>query len=176
MRPFLGLLLTAVPLYSQSTDSDRKTLDALLSEVRELRLSIERSTLLGTRTQLAISQLQLDEAASARIEQQLNAVRNQEPGPAKLAKSAEQIKLLEEALNSPENAAPPKHTELEAILRGMKLELEHSTALEQQRAARESELITQLRNSQAQAADSRNRITQMEQSLDAAIQQLLKPH
>jgi hypothetical protein len=174
MRPLLALLLVVLPLTAQSNDS--KTLDALLSEVRELRLAIERSTLLGTRTQLAISQLQLDEAASARIEQQLNSVRNQEPGPAKLARSAEQIKLLEEALNSPENAAPPKHAELAGILRGFKLELEQATAVEQQRAARESELANQLRNSQAQVADSRNRITQMERALDAAIQQLLKPH
>ena len=50
MRPLLISLLTALPHCSQSTDSDRKTLDALVSEVREWRPAIERSTLLGTRT------------------------------------------------------------------------------------------------------------------------------
>jgi len=58
---------------------------------------------------------------------------------------------------------------------GFNLDLENATAQEQQRAARESELTTQLRSSQAQVADSRNRITQIEQALDASIQQLLKP-
>ena len=171
MRLFPILLLTALPVSAQPAD----TLQMLLNEVRELRVAIERSTLLGARTQLAIIQLQLNEASVARIEQQLYAVRAQEPGPARLARGAEQVKQLEEAMADPQNSAPPRRAELESALRQLKMDMEQATALEQQRSARESELAIQLQAAQAQVADSRGRIATMEQALDAALQQIPKP-
>jgi hypothetical protein len=174
MRPAILLLLAAFPCFPQTSDS--KTLESLLTEVRELRLAIERSTLLGARTQLAVSQLQLNEAAVARIGQELAAVRTQAPGSTAVAKTAENVKQLETWLQSPDYADPRKHQDLEGMIRQRKLDLDQLTAQEQQRAARESELALQLQRAQNDVADARNRITQMEQALDAAIQQLLKPH
>lgn len=173
MRSAVLLLLTVLPVAAQTPD---KTLDALLSEVRELRLAIERSTLLGTRTQLLLSQLQLQDAAVARASQQYNEAHamglNQS---AHMAKEAENIKAMESALNSPEFAAQEKHASIERTIAERKAELEQDTLLEQQRAARESELANQLRAAQNAVADTRARIAQMEQALDTAINQLLKP-
>src|SRR5690242_5528360 len=67
----LLLALCPAPLLAQKTESDQQTLQALLSEVRELRLAIERSTLLGTRAQIALSRLQTQEEKAARLSQQL---------------------------------------------------------------------------------------------------------
>ena len=59
-------------------------------------LATERSTLLGTRTQLALSRLQIEEATAARISQQLNDVRREAVGlTAKRAELSEQIKDME---------------------------------------------------------------------------------
>ena len=173
MRPAVLLLLTVFPLFSQTNDS--KTLDALLSEVRELRLAIERSTLLATRTQLLLSQLQLQEAAVARVAQQYSEVKSEGPGAtANVARITEQVKHLEESRTSPEWSSPQKHDELESIIKQQKLNLDQATVYEQQRAARESDLALQLQQAQAQVADARARIAEMERSLDAAIQQLMK--
>lgn len=174
MRSAVLLFLAAFPLFPQTNDA--KTLDALLSEVRELRLAIERSTLLGTRTQLAVSHLQLDEAAAARVAQQLADLRSE--GPAStghVAQLTERVKHLEDSRTSAEWAAPQKHDELEALIKQTKLECDQAAAYEQQRAARESELANQLQAAQNAVADTRSRIAQMEQAVDAAIQQLLKP-
>ena len=173
MRPALLLVLAARPLSAQSNDS--KTLETLLSEVRELRMAIERSTLLGTRAQLALGELQLQDAAVARVNQQHNEIRAQGAITAqRIAELTARGKQLEDSRTSPEWSSPQKRDDLESMIKQTKLELDQAAAFEQQRAAREAELATQLRNAQAQADDSRSRITQMEQALDAAIQQLLK--
>src|SRR5678815_2776293 len=63
---YFAILLAVYPAaaFAQPAAADSNVLQALLSEVQQLRMAIERSTLLGTRTQLAISQLQLQESRS----------------------------------------------------------------------------------------------------------------
>jgi hypothetical protein len=69
MRHLGILLLAACPaaLLAQTPDADQRVLQTLLSEVQQLRIAIERQTLLGTRTQIAISQLQLQESRVAAV-------------------------------------------------------------------------------------------------------------
>jgi hypothetical protein len=164
-------------LFAQSAAPDARTLETLLSEVRELRLAIERSSLLGARAQLAIGELQLQESAVARVSQQLNEARGMAVGSAgHVAQLTERVKHLEESRTSPEWVPQAKHDELESLIRQTKLELEEANAVEQQRAAREADLANQLQAAQNQVADSRSRIAEMERALDAALQQMLKPH
>ena len=75
------LLFLAVPLAlaAQSAESDQRITQTLISEIQQLRLAIERSTLLNARTQLAISQLQMQEATVARLTRQLDEARVQGP-------------------------------------------------------------------------------------------------
>jgi len=54
------------------------------------------------------------------------------------------------------------------------LELEELNAREQDRNARESELASQFQAAQKQLAESRAQVADMERSLDAALQQLIK--
>ena len=56
------------------------------------------------------------------------------------------------------------------------MELDEITATEQERSTRESDLAGQLQAAQNELAESRARISEMERSLDAAIQQLTQPH
>ena len=58
---YLPLFFLTAAAWGQAADSDSHLLQALLTEVQQLRVAIERSTLLGTRTQLVISKLQMQE-------------------------------------------------------------------------------------------------------------------
>src|SRR3954468_18393201 len=77
---YLAFLAVPFVLAAQSAESDQRITQALISEIQQLRLAIERSTLLNARTQLAISQFQLQETTVARLTSQLTEVRTQGPG------------------------------------------------------------------------------------------------
>jgi hypothetical protein len=160
-------------LAAQTADSDQRLTQALIHEIQQLRAAIERSTLLNARTQLAISQLQLQETAMARLTTQLNDVKTQGVGPS-MAKNrlTEGIKDLEQRRTTVSD--PKVIQQIEAELKEMKFQIEQATAMETSRAAREGELALQLQQAQIQIADSRARIAEMERALDAAIQQMLK--
>jgi chromosome segregation ATPase len=169
------VVLFALPLAlaAQSAESGEKVTQALIAEIQQLRLAIERSTLLGARTQLAISQLQLQETAMARASQQVNDARREGAAlSGQRNRVAESIRETEQRRLSPEWAS--RKEELEHNLKSMKAELEQLNATETIRAAREGEVTAQLQAAQAQIAESRARISEMERALDAAIQQLLK--
>jgi hypothetical protein len=167
MRYFAFLALPFA-LAAQS-EPDQRITQTLISEIQQLRIAIERSTLLSTRTQLAVSQLQLQETAVARLTSQLSDVRMQAPGTAgQKARVAEFIRQTEQQRTTADPLI------VETKLRELKAELEQATAMETNRAAREGELAIQLQTAQNQIADSRSRIAEMERALETAIQQLLK--
>jgi hypothetical protein len=169
-------LLAPVALFAQAAETDQRILQTLLSEVQQLRAAIERSTLLGVRTQLAISQLQLQESKTERLARELQVLRD---GNSAFANRKSQVTLtireLEAKRSQPAFSNPQGQTEVESNLRHFKRELEELAANEQQKMAREGELASQLQTAQREVQDSRSRIGEMERTLDAAIQQMLKP-
>lgn len=164
---FLPLVLSA-----QSPESDRVT-QTLISEIQQLRMALERSTVLNARTQLAISQLQLQEQTIARITTQLNDVKNQGNGVAMMkSRLAEAIKDLEQRRMTVSDPKVVQQIEME--MKNMKSQLEQAATMDTARSAREGELTVQLQQAQSLIAASRARIDEMERALDAAIQQMLK--
>jgi chromosome segregation ATPase len=169
---YFAIFVLPLALAAQPADSGDKLTQALISEIQQLRLAIERSTLLGARTQLSISQMQMQETTVSHVSQQLAEVRAQAPGIAgHRARLAESIQNFEQHLAAAPPAAKP---DLESQIRQFKAELDQANTLEVSRSTRESELASQLQAAQAQIADSRARIADLERALDAAIQQLLK--
>src|SRR5215472_4561050 len=67
MRSLILVMLAVGPLLGQPQDSQRQ--NALLSEVHQLRLAIERSTLLGTRMQISLQRIQMQEVRTTRLTQ-----------------------------------------------------------------------------------------------------------
>ena len=167
----LALLLITCPLaaLAQPVESDSRTVQTLLSEVQQLRMAIERSTLLGARTQLAISQLQLQEARATRLTQEHNGAREMLAATsARKTQTSAAIRDLEAS-----NLAPGSNGDKE--LRHLKAELEQVIATETRFAAREGELASQLQAAQREVQESRTWIAEMQRQLDSAIQQMLKP-
>ena len=171
---YLPLVLLAMPAFAQKGDGDSPVLQKLLLEVQQLRLAIERSTLLGARTQLALTRLQIEEGAATRVSQQLNDVRQQGLDLShKREQESARKKQLEEKMSSEAN--PEFRRDLEAAIKNIALELEELAAGEQDRSTRESELANQLQAAQNQLVQTRAQIGEMERSLDAAILQLIQP-
>lgn len=170
----LGLLLAICPiaLFAQPAESDSRTLQTLLNEVQQLRLAIERSTLLGARTQLAVSQLQLQEEKSARVTQKLTDLRD---GMARAAADKAGMQSTLRELETQPTRPEPEASQIQERIKRLKLDIERMTAIEQQRSAQESDLATQAMAAQRELQDSRAWIADMQRLLDAAIQQMLKP-
>ena len=72
----LGLLIFSPDCFGQSTPGDSQTLQALLSEVRQLRQDLQTTTIAGQRAQILIYRLQGQEAAVARASQRLDEARD----------------------------------------------------------------------------------------------------
>ncbi|HLK62535.1 MAG TPA: hypothetical protein VKU19_03790 [Bryobacteraceae bacterium] len=172
---YAALLFVPSLLCAQSVEPDQRVTQALISEIQQLRMAIERSTLLSTRTQLALSQLQIQDGALARLTQQYNDARTSSAGVnARRIQIADAIKDLEQKKNDPGNATPQQREAVDDQVKQLKYELESSATVVQMQSAKESDLAMQLQQAQAQIADTRNRIAEMEKALDAAIQQLLQ--
>jgi chromosome segregation ATPase len=172
---YLTLIFLAAAAWGQTADPDPRVLQSLLTEVQQLRLAIERSTLLGARTQLAVSKLQMQETRAAQLSRDLANLRDAAGDLAiEKVRNAERLKAAEESRNSPQFSTPEMRNELESQIKQLKLNIEEFGGKESRRAAREGELAVQAQAAQAEVADSRSRIAEMERALDAAIQQLLK--
>jgi predicted nucleic acid-binding Zn-ribbon protein len=172
---YLVLFVLPLTLAAQTAEPDQRITQTLISEIQQLRLAIERSTLLGARTQLALGQLQMQETAVARLSQQLNDVRVPAPEMAgRRARLTEEIRNLEQQRGAPQIPNGPTKDDIELKIKEEKIALDQANAAELNRSMREGELTAQFQAAQGQIADSRNRIAEMERALDAAIQQLLK--
>src|SRR5712664_4301590 len=71
----LSLLLISSPLLGQSPSTDSQTLQALLSEVRQLRHDLQTTTLAAQRAQILLYRLQGQEVIVARASQRLDDAR-----------------------------------------------------------------------------------------------------
>jgi chromosome segregation ATPase len=167
MRLIRIFLLAPMALCAQT---DQRVLETLLSEVQQLRAAIERSTLLGVRTQLAISQLQLQESKTERLSRELQGLRDT---TSHLSVQKERLSQGIKQFESKRSLLPSD--EIENNLKQLKFELDETTAAEQRETAREAEVAAQLQTAQREVQDSRSRIAEMERTLDSAIQQMLKP-
>src|SRR5689334_6054046 len=98
----IGFLLIACPLAVMAqTNGESPVLQSLLTEVQQLRMAIERSTLLGARTQLAISNLQLQEARTTRLSAEHGAAREM------AAANAQRKAQIAANIREMETATPP---------------------------------------------------------------------
>src|SRR5438105_14097946 len=116
----LSLLLFSTDCFGQSTPGDSQTLQALLSEVRQLRQDLQTTTIAGQRAQILIYRLQGQEAAVARASQRLDEGRD------KLARIqderkhvASDVKQGEDFTSNTENPATQRK-ELEDRVRQLK--------------------------------------------------------
>jgi len=163
-----GLLLCSTACLGQTTPGDSQTLQALLSEVRQLRQDLQTTTIAGQRAQILIYRLQGQEAAVARASQRLDEARE------KLARiqderkhAAADVKRNEDFINNTENPANQRK-EVEGMLSQLKTRVELLENQEQQLQTREIDAEQQLRTEEVRLSDLRDQLDRLDKALENA--------
>ncbi|PYU52773.1 MAG: hypothetical protein DMG48_05730 [Acidobacteria bacterium] len=164
----LGLLLISPDCFGQSTPGDSQTLQALLSEVRQLRQDLQTTTIAGQRAQILIYRLQGQEAAVARASQRMDEARD------KLARIQDErkhvaadVKQQEDFTSNLENPATQRK-ELEGVVARSKARLESLESQEQQLQTREIDAEQQLRAEEVRLGDLRDQLDRLDKALENA--------
>src|SRR5690349_15585709 len=149
----LSLVFLNWPAISIAQESRDAAMQALVSEIRELRLSLERSNLLTLRFQAALQANQLHAERLKELSQQmmlvttqLSAIKGQRTG------TAAEIMEAEKDLSNPD---PKTRMEGEQRLSHLKAALESLAGQEADLRARESLLISDIQRETVQMEDWR---------------------
>ena len=168
----LGLLLFSTACFGQTTPADSQTLQALLSEVRQLRQDLQTTTIAGQRAQILIYRLQGQEAAVARASQRLDEARE------KLARIQDERKHVaadvnrqEDFISNTQNPAAERK-DVEGMLSQSKTRVESLENQEQQLQTREIEAEQQLRAEEIRLSDLRDQLDRLDKALASAGRRL----
>jgi hypothetical protein len=155
-----GLLVLALGTSQVAREEpSRDPIPALLTEVRQLRIAMERSATMTPRIQLLTSRMSLQDERVSRMSRQaegLLAVQGRE-----LAMRAKQ---LEEALAA--ETDPQRRSELEEVQRSVKAETELQAERRQLTRAREAEAASALATEQARWTELSERLDELESLLE----------
>ncbi len=141
------------------------TIEALLKEVRQLRLVLERSAQIAPRIQIAVERLKLQQEKAGRTAQQLEELRRDLD---RMRSEQSKIQQRVQALESQAGQAvdPGQRRDLEEGVKMSKLEAEQIEKTLQQMQAREGELTGQLQTEQNRLTELNDRLDQIERALN----------
>lgn len=168
MKPFRLLFLCAVfggpSVLAQS--SPDATMQALLAEVRQLRLALERSAVVAPKIQMTLQRLQIQQDSVSRASRELDATRSQ------IAKFAEEqsgiageIKQGEQIIAQEQD--PIRRKDIEGRVMAMKSVLDQQTMKTSELRGREVELSGRLRAEQAKLDELNDRLNVLERQLES---------
>lgn len=161
---FAGVVGMTVPLIAQSGGGD--TLAALLSEVHQLRIAMERAATTTPQIQLLGTRLAVQNERLARADQDHENVRQElETISSTIAQMGAQVQELERL--AAQEANPEQQRRMESEQGAAKRQITELTAREQRLRARESDLAAALSAEQNQWADLNRRLDDAERVLSA---------
>jgi chromosome segregation ATPase len=162
-------LISAVSAQTAPADrqvTDRQINEQLLAEVRQLRQTLERVTLVIPRMLLTVQRVQFQQDRVTRLSEQVDAARrdlaNAQQGQRFVA---DRTKYLENTLSGSPDAQTRRQSELE--LGQLKAQLEHNNAFEQQQRTRESDLSGQLQAEKGRLNELNDQLNQMDRAIDS---------
>lgn len=153
---------------AESTQGDRdQTLKQLLTEVRELRLTVQRATVSSTRFQMLIERVRVQQAHVDALSRQLENIHSQ-VADMKGAKPQieQQIKEAEDLLDRTPD--PNAHAELDSRIKGGKANLARLAQEDDRLRNRETAVDTELQAAQA-------KLNELNGQLDALMSELKVP-
>ena len=169
-RAWFPLLFVTAAAMAQTaapnTTADTQMLQALVAEIRQLRLDLQSTTVAAQRVQIGLVRLQAQNAAVVRATMRLDEVRsNLAAKGSDHRKASFQLQQAEEAQRSSQD--PKERKAVEEMIPQIKSALERMTAEEQQYQAREAEAETQLRAEQAKLSELQNLIDRLDKLLES---------
>ncbi len=165
-RPTLAQQASQPVAPAQAGQSDQmQMLRALLDEVRQLRLALQRNNLTAYRAQILLERLRAQQERVDRLTRELEALRNElvESKPHQ-AQMAEVLKGIESRLNQETDQA--RRNELEMEQRMVKAQLEQQAQRDERQREREAKLMAQLQIEQAKLEEINSRLDALENELE----------
>jgi chromosome segregation ATPase len=163
-------VLLSTPAFGQSASPDSQTLQALLSEVRQLHRDLQTTTIAAQRAQVLLYRLQAQQSAVRRMQERVDDTRS------KLAQiHAEEkrlttaLKQYEDSVSHTDNSAQEK--EIGEVIAHLKAGLETQTNNEQEAQAKLTEGEEQLRIEQAKLSELEDHLDHLEKTLESLSQQ-----
>ena len=147
---------TSKPAESVQANRDQ-TLQQLLTEVRELRIAVQRAMVSSSRFQMLIERLRVQQAHVDALSLQLESVRSQ---AAELKARKPQMELaIKEAEDMLDRTPDPNvHSELESRIKGVKANLAQLTLEDERLRGRETAIGTELQSAQSQLNELNNQL------------------
>ena len=150
---------------AQTASPDSQALQALVSEIRQLRQDLQATNIVTQRVQIVLYRLQTQTALVTRASSRLDDARST-LGRAQSDRKqiADRIPMLEESSKTVGDNKERKN--MEDALVGTKMQLEHLTADEQRLQSREIDAETQFRTEQGKLADLQDQLDKLDKVLD----------
>ena len=160
---FGGVLALAVPVWAQSGAPD--ALSALLVEVRQLRIAMERAATTTPQVQLLGMRLSVQNERLARVERDHDATKRElDDVSAAITQTVAQIQDLDTRVA--QEANPERRAALTAEQAAAKSQWAELAAREQRLRTRDSELAAALGSEQGQWAEINRRLDELERAIN----------
>ena len=161
----LAFLFSSPANFGQTASTDSQTLQALLAEVRQLRMDLQTISVASQRVQIILYRLQLQEAAVARAQGRLDGTHTKlSEAQAGVRHFTSENERVQSALNDSKN--PADRNEFEAMLTRLKGELESQKSLEQEWATKDAEATQELRSEEAKLSALQDQFDQLDKILE----------
>lgn len=161
----MASLLVCFPAWSQNTESEQKTMEAVLTEIRQLRHDLQMAATAARRTLIVIYRLheqnQVVERASELLENSKTALAQMEM---QKQYQAEQIKNFEEMLEQTENRQQWK--QLDSTVERFREQLAAWEPEEQELRVKVSELEADVRSAKAKQERLEDQLDQLDRELE----------
>jgi chromosome segregation ATPase len=148
---------------------DEQVLEALLKEVRLMRISLDRATsanLNSYRAQISVERFRIQQEHVDRLARQLETVKNDLAEMTTARRQlTERSKELEEIIRAGTNTEQSKEAENE--LRDLKYAMEQQREKEQARREQEGRLITEMQTEQVKLAELNSQLDRLERKLES---------
>jgi chromosome segregation ATPase len=165
---FLAAILLVLPLSldAQSGSADSQTLQALLSEVHQLRQELRTATVAAQRAQILIYRVQAQQTVVTRLSQRIETDRSRLTGnESEQKRLAAAIRHLEDLRNA-QSDAERKEKQTDEQLTQMKMRLEQVGNEEQEIQPRKIEAEEELRVEQAKLAQLHDELDRIDKALE----------
>ena len=169
---FLGVLVvTTVPAQAEKSTEENQTLRTLLSEVRQLRKTMQTTGLNAYRGQLILERMRLANEQVERMAQKLETAREDvEKIERTIPSFEEKSKVMETVLQQETDVATRAKVEFE--IKQHKQQTERYKVLLTRAREREQQLSTDLRTSQARLSELESRLDLLEREIENEIERL----
>jgi chromosome segregation ATPase len=164
----LAVILLVLPLSvaGQSSSADSQTLQALLSEVHQLRQELRTATVAAQRAQILIYRVQAQQAVVTRLTQRIENDRSRLTGNQSEQKRLAAVTKRLEDLRDTQSEAERKEKQTDEQLAQMKMRLEQLGSEEQEIQPRKIEAEEELRVEQGKLAQFHDELDRIDKSLE----------